>query len=136
LYDSCFYDYDYYCDDYPSYGPGAPYADQPDQQMVDQDRYAPAPNGGGGADENALSSQPAFSSRPTSPNQPAPSADDWVLVRKDGGLLFTSAFVVHAGQISYISSAGVLRKVMLADLDIDVTRRFNDERGATISLPN
>jgi hypothetical protein len=130
LYDSCFYDYDYYCDNYPSYGPGAPYADQPDQQVVDQDRYAPASSGAGGATETAWPDQPASS------NQTNSTADDWVLVRKDGGLIFTSAFIVHEGQISYISSEGILRKVMLTDLDLVATHKFNDERGATISLPN
>ncbi|MFZ0818496.1 MAG: hypothetical protein WAM91_00385 [Candidatus Acidiferrales bacterium] len=138
LYDSCYYDYDYYgydnCgypyyDNYGQYAPGSPYADQPDQMPSDQDRYAQPPNDSGGG-ENAFREQPAGSSQPT------PGPDEWVLVRKDGGLIFTSAFTVHSGQIAYINSAGILRKVMLADLDLDATHKFNDERGATISLPN
>ena len=122
LYDSGYYD------DYSDYGQGAPYGDE-GYQPGDQDAYAPspraaAPNTSGDADRYAPS------------DQPAPSAQDWVLVCRDGGLLFATAFTVHDGQMTYFNDEGDLRKVKLADLDLDATRRFNDERGATIPLPN
>lgn len=132
-YNDCYYDpnycYDY--DDYydPGYAPQAQYPDQPDQQQGDQDLYAAPPNGApaygqGGAIDN------------TSPTRMGNGSDDFVLVRKDGGLLFASGYVIRNGQMTYIDDNGVFRKVMIADLDVAATRKWNDDRGNPVNIPN
>jgi hypothetical protein len=128
LYDSGYYD------DSSQYGPPADYSDQPYQQPGDQDIYASYSNGSTRYQAPPYGDAGDSQYPPTA--QPATGPSDWVLVRKDGGLIFSSAFTVHGGQISYIDSKDVLRKVMLADLDLDATRKFNEELGLTISIPN
>jgi hypothetical protein len=128
LYDSGYYD------DYSQYGPPADYSDQQYQQPSDQDIYGSYSTG-----TTRYQSPPygdAGDSQYTPPAPPAAGPSDWVLVRKDGGLIFSNAFTVQRGQVNYIDSKGILRKVMLADLDLAATRKFNEELGLTISLPN
>jgi len=36
----------------------------------------------------------------------------------------------------YITPEGNRRKITLAELDVDATRKMNEERGTTISLPS
>ncbi len=113
----------YYGDD-SQYGPPPDqYMNQPDQPG-DQDAYATPPNGAPGPDQYAP------------PSQPARETPDFVLVRKDGGLLFANGYIVHGGQMSYTTKDGGVYKVMLSDLDLDATRKWNDERGNSITLPN
>jgi hypothetical protein len=71
------------------------------------------------------------------PPDPAPVRDigQFVLVRRDGRQLFAVAFTVQDGKISYVTREGVRRSVDLSDLDLDVTRQENEERGTTLRLP-
>ncbi len=123
-YYDCYYDPACYAD-YSQYPPPAQYTDQTDQPG-DQDIYAPPPNGGGAAPQYASPSQPS----------PAAGPDDFVLIRKDGGVLFANGYIIQDGQIILIDSKGIWRKVMLSELDLDATRQWNDELGNPISLPN
>ena len=128
LYDSGYYD------DYSQYGPPADYSDQQYQQQGDQDLYASYSNGQTRYEAPPYGGEGESQYAP--PTQPATGPSDWVLVRKDGGVIFSNAFTVARGQVNYIDSKGILRKIMLTDLDVDATRKFNEELGLTISLPN
>jgi hypothetical protein len=133
-YNDCYYDPDY-CYDYGDYGaqypPDAQYQYQPSgyngpepNQPGDQDIYAAPPNGAGGAVDN------------TTPSSATTKSEEFVLVRNDGGLLFASGYIIHEGQLDYVDTRGVLRRVKLTDLDLSATRKWNDDRGNPISLPN
>lgn len=61
---------------------------------------------------------------------------EYVLLRRDGGVLFANAFSVQSGQMIYITPEGNRRKITLAELDVDATRKMNEERGTNISLPS
>lgn len=67
--------------------------------------------------------------------EPAHEAGDFVLVRRDGGLLFAVAFAQGTDRITYVTKEGVRRSVMLSDLDIDATVRINEERGTPLQFP-
>ena len=99
--------------------------DQPGQQG-DQDLYAPQPNGADYPPQGAPASQPI----------PGSDSDDFVLIRKDGGVLFANGYIMRGGEMTYIDSKGVYRKVLLSDLDLAATRKWNDDRGTPINLPN
>lgn len=66
--------------------------------------------------------------------EPARDVGDFVLVRRDGGLLFAVAFTQGADRITYITKEGVRRGLSLADLDVDATVRINEERGTPLQF--
>jgi hypothetical protein len=60
----------------------------------------------------------------------------FILLRRDGRVLFASAFSVSGIQLRYITPQGILRMVPLAELDADATRQMNDTLGTTVDLHN
>jgi hypothetical protein len=69
------------------------------------------------------------------PVEPVRDAGDFVLVRRDAGLLFAVAFTTSTDRLTYVTHEGVRRTVALADLDFDATERINEERGTQLQLP-
>ena len=67
---------------------------------------------------------------------PPRELEEIVLVRRDGTLLFAVAFSSAGGQLTYITREGLRRSLSLADLDLESTRRWNEERGTTLRLPS
>ena len=67
--------------------------------------------------------------------EPPREAAEYVLLRRDGRLLFAVAFSTDGRLLTYITREGVRRSVPLADLDLEATRRMNEERGITVHLP-
>jgi hypothetical protein len=63
---------------------------------------------------------------------PSHDAGEFVLVRRDGGLLFAVAFTQGTDRITYVTKEGVRRNLPLADLDADATVRMNEERGTPL----
>lgn len=72
---------------------------------------------------------------PVRPPEPAHDAGEFVLVRRDGRLVFAVAFSTEGDELTYVTREGVRRSLRLVELDIDATRRMNGERGTTIHLP-
>lgn len=68
-------------------------------------------------------------------SEPLRDVGEFVLVRRDGRLLFAVAFSAEGDQLIYITREGVRRSLPLAELDIEATRRMNEERGTTLRLP-
>lgn len=60
---------------------------------------------------------------------------EFVLVRRDGRLVFAVAFSTQGDLLTYVTREGVRRSLPLVELDIETTRRMNEERGTTIHLP-
>jgi hypothetical protein len=69
---------------------------------------------------------------PPRPVEPARDAGDFVLVRRDGGLLFAVAFTQGTERITYVTKESVRHSLPLAELDIDATVRMNEERGTPL----
>ena len=74
---------------------------------------------------------------PEAPADAAPgrAADEYVLVRRDGGLLFAVAFSLQGGQLNYVTREGLRRTVALAAIDAEATEQMNEQRGMTVRLP-
>ena len=67
-------------------------------------------------------------------SDPAPAEDPTLLVFKDGHQLEVGNYAV-VGSTLYDLTPGHSRKVALADLDLDATRKQNDDRGVVFQLP-
>jgi len=79
--------------------------------------------------------QPRETVEPARAPEPPHDAGEFVLVRRDGRLVFAVAFSAEGDRLNYITREGVRRALPLAELDIETTRRMNEERGTTIHLP-
>jgi hypothetical protein len=58
-----------------------------------------------------------------------------ILVRRDGQILQTVAFMASGDRLTYITSNGTRRSFPIAELDKDATRQMNDASGTTVALP-
>lgn len=72
---------------------------------------------------------------PVADEQPLPDPGEFVLVQRDGRLLFAVAFTSDPGRVVYITKEGLRRSIALDQLDVDATVRMNEERGTSIQLP-
>ena len=72
---------------------------------------------------------------PVAEEQPLPDPGEFVLVQRDGRLLFAVAFTSDAGRVVYITKEGLRRSIPLEQLDVEATLRMNEERGTSIQLP-
>ena len=70
-----------------------------------------------------------------SPAASLPNPGEFILVRKDGQILFTSAFTFSGDQLIYITRQGLRRAFPVAELDKDATCKMNDAAGTTLVLP-
>lgn len=71
---------------------------------------------------------------PRAPEAPAPSVGELVLIRKDGQVLFATAFTVVGNQLRYVTTEGILRKFPVAELDSDATQQMNEARGNPVQI--
>ncbi len=79
--------------------------------------------------------EPKENVEPARPPEPPREVGEFVLVRRDGRLVFAVAFTTQGDLLTYISREGIRRSMPLAELDIEATRRMNEERGTTLQLP-
>ena len=79
--------------------------------------------------------QSAPQPQPEAKQEPLPDPGEFVLVQRDGRLLFAVAFTGEPGRVIYVTKEGLRRTIALAQLDLDATRRMNEERGTSVQLP-
>jgi hypothetical protein len=127
--------YPYYYDDTSYDQP----AEQPVQQVQPQPQIIviqqPIPaqqSADSGSNTGSLS--PAASE--SQPDLPVPDVGNFILVRRDGRILFASLFSVVGTQLQYVTPEGIRRTLAMSDLDADATQQMNEARGTTIQLHN
>jgi hypothetical protein len=69
------------------------------------------------------------------PAEPEPTPEPTLLVFKDGRSLEVGNYAIE-GATLFDLTPGHKRKIALMDLDLEATRRQNDERGVTFQLPS
>jgi hypothetical protein len=127
--------YPYYYDD-PGY-------DQPEQQTVQQSQPqpqiiviqqpVPAQQGAdSGSDTGNLSASESESQAAV----PIRDVGDFILVRRDGRVLFASLFSVVGTQLQYVTPEGIRHTLAMSDLDADATQQMNEARGTTVQIHN
>jgi hypothetical protein len=67
---------------------------------------------------------------------PIPDVGDFVLVRRDGRILFASLFSVVGTQLQYVTPEGIRHTMAMSDLDVDATQQMNEARGTTLQFHN
>ncbi len=70
------------------------------------------------------------------PAAPVREVGEFVLVRRDGRVLFASAFSVIGAQLQYVTPEGIRRTLPLAELDAVATQDMNEARGTTLQFHN
>ena len=68
------------------------------------------------------------------PAAAVPDVGDFILVRRDGRILFASAFSITGDQLRYVTPEGIRRSLPMAELDSDATQQMNEARGTTVQL--
>jgi hypothetical protein len=66
---------------------------------------------------------------------PEPEAPQYVFVRRDGGLLFAIGYSWERDTLRYITSDGTKKSVTRDSLDLDATKKFNQQLGLIFSVP-
>lgn len=100
---------------------------QPQQQTLPEQQDADA-----GSDAGNLSASVSESQG----QDPVPDIGDFILVRRDGRILFASVFSVVGTQLHYVTPEGIRRTLAMADLDSDATQQMNEARGTTLQFNN
>lgn len=67
---------------------------------------------------------------------PVPDVGNFILVRRDGRILFASIFSVVGSQLHYVTPEGIRRTLDLSDLDAGATQQMNEARGTTVQIHN
>jgi hypothetical protein len=73
--------------------------------------------------------------QPARPPERVRDVGEFVLVRRDGSVVFATAFTTSGDMLTYITPEGARRSLRLSELDVDTTIRMNEERGTTLHLP-
>jgi len=79
--------------------------------------------------------EPLREDPPVAEEQPLPDPGEFVLVQRDGRLLFAVGFTAEPGRVVYVTKEGLRRSIALDQLDVETTLRMNEERGSSIQLP-
>ena len=70
-----------------------------------------------------------------SPARPQPDPEQFVFVRRDGGLIFAVAYSWDNGTLRYVTPEGLRRSMGREALDLSATRQFNEQRGLDFRAP-
>jgi len=128
---------------YPYYYDGEDYDQsqqqaQPQPQVIVIQQPAPAVAAQQGMDpENDAATQSSLSSSLSTPQSaPIPDVGDFILVRRDGRILFASAFSIVGAQLQYVSPEGIRHTLPMTELDANATQQMNEARGTTVQISN
>jgi hypothetical protein len=65
-----------------------------------------------------------------------PDVGDFILVRRDGRILFASIFSIVGAQLQYVTPEGIRHSLAMSDLDPVATQQMNEARGTTVRIQN
>ena len=122
--------YPFYYDD-SSYEQ-APQQTEPQPQIVVIQQPAPAQpvaDSAGEAENAAVAPSPQAS-------ETVRDVGEFILVRRDGRIVFASMFSVVGEQLLYITPEGLRHTIPVAELDADATQQMNEARGTIVQLHN
>jgi hypothetical protein len=84
---------------------------------------------------HARSSHMAPEPEPAGPPAPQRDVEEYVFVRRDGGLLFAVAYAWENGTLRYVTPDGLRRSIAKDALDLTATQQFNEQRGLSFRSP-
>jgi len=134
-----FWGYPYYPYDYGDHGydqsaepAQAPAQPQPQVIVIQQ----PVPMQTGGSQPGTDSSSYANPSSAPEVGAPVRDVGEFVLVKRNGTVLFASLYMVTGKQLTYVTPEGIRRTLPLSDLDVAATQQMNEARGTTVQISN
>src|SRR5216683_902093 len=68
-------------------------------------------------------------------SDPQPDPEQFVFVRRDGGLVFAVAYSWDNGTLRYVTPEGLRRSMGRDALDLNATQQFNEQRGLNFHVP-
>jgi len=83
----------------------------------------------------ARASQMAPEPERAGPPAPQRDVEEYVFVRRDGGLLFAVAYAWENGTLRYVTPDGLRRSIAKDSLDLSATQQFNEQRGLSFRSP-
>ena len=122
--------YPFYYDD-SSYEQ-APQQAEPQPQIIVIQQPAPAQpvaDSAGEAENAAVAPSPQTS-------ETVRDVGEFILVRRDGRIVFASMFSVVGEQLLYITPEGLRHTIPVAELDADATQQMNEAPGTIVQLHN
>jgi hypothetical protein len=106
---------------------------QPQPQIIVIQQPAPAQQN---AETGSGAGNPSPSLAAPQADVPIPDVGNFILVRRDGRLLFASVFSVVGSQVQYVTPEGIRRNLAISDLDAVATQQMNEARGTTVEIHN
>jgi hypothetical protein len=88
------------------------------------------------ADSSSEAESPAPATSAPQISEPVRDVGEFILVRRDGRILFASMFSVAGEQLLYVTPEGMRRTIPVAELDADATQQMNEARGTTVQIHN
>ncbi|HSZ18645.1 MAG TPA: hypothetical protein VK770_02575 [Candidatus Acidoferrum sp.] len=125
--------YPYYYDDSSYDQPEQPPVQQPQPQIIVIQQPVPAQHN---AETEGSAGNPSASPSAPQADEPIPDVGNFILVRRDGRILFASVFSVVGSQLQYVTPEGIRRTLPISDLDADATQQMNEARGTTVQIHN
>jgi hypothetical protein len=127
--------YPYYADDTGYDQPEQPSEQQPQPQpqIIVIQQPVPAQQAADSASNAVSDSAPEVAAQAA---LPARDVGDFILVRRDGRILFASIFSVVGAQLLYVTPEGIRHSIAMSDLDADATQQMNEARGTTVQIHN
>jgi hypothetical protein len=106
---------------------------QPQPQIIVIQQPVPAQQGADSGSDSGNLSASADASQTAAPIR---DVGDFILVRRDGRILFASVFSVVGPQLQYVTPEGIRRTLAMSDLDAAATQQMNEARGTSLQIHN
>jgi hypothetical protein len=106
---------------------------QPQPQIIVIQQPLPVQQGADSGIDTGNLSAPESESQAAAPIR---DVGDFILVRRDGRVLFASIFSVVGSQLQYVTPEGIRHTLAMSDLDADATQQMNEARGTTVQIHN
>jgi hypothetical protein len=113
--------------------PAAQPAQAQQPQIIVIQQPAPQRQDADSASDAGNAPAPAAEAEAPAPN---PDAGNFILVRRDGRILFAAVFSVVGTQLQYVTPEGIRRTLEMVDLDADATQQMNEARGTMVQFRN
>jgi hypothetical protein len=123
---------------FPYYSDFSDYQQEPQQQQQPQVIVIQQPVPAAPVEQSAAPSPDTIpqAAQPAPPPAPVREVGEFILVRRDGRVLFASVFSVTGTQVQYVTPEGIRRVLPLSELDTAATQQMNEARGTTLQFHN
>jgi hypothetical protein len=123
---------------FPYYSDFSDYQQEPQQPQQPQVIVIQQPVPAAPSEQQVAPSRDTIpeAAQPAPPPTPVRDIGEFILVRRDGRIVFASVFSVTGTQVQYVTPEGIRRVLPLSELDAAATQEMNEARGTTLQFHN